>query len=458
MEKEIYTLGFYGGAEMVTGSNFLLSGPSGSPKILVDCGLFQGCRLCGDYNEEPFPYEPKSVDVLIVTHGHLDHVGRIPKLVHDGFRGTIYSTPGTRDLAELVLIDSMGIMEKEARRENKRVLYEKTDVETAMSLWRTVPYHDTFALPGGLEGRFKDAGHILGSAMTEISKNGKKIVFTGDLGNSPAPLLRDTEVVDDATYLVMETVYGDRNHEGVDERTRKLEHIIEETMHAGGALMIPAFSIERTQVLLFELNQLVEHKKIMPVPIFLDSPLAIKATAIYDKYERYFNNKTMGIIKSGDDIFNFPGMKSTLKTEESKAINDVPNPKVIMAGSGMSEGGRIIHHEKRYLPDPKSTLLLIGYQAPRTLGRMLQDGAKEITIAGEKVPVRARVANIRGFSAHKDSDGLLDFVSHAAPNLEKVFLAMGEPKSSLHFAQRLYDNFGMEAVIPKKGETFDIEF
>lgn len=458
MTTETYKLTFHGGAEMVSGSNFLLAGPSGTPKILVDCGLFQGCRLCGDYNEEAFPYDPASIDVLLVTHGHLDHVGRIPKLVHDGFRGTIYSTPGTRDLAELILIDSMGIMEKEARRENKKILYEKEDVGTAMTLWKTVPYHEPFPLPGGLEGRFKDAGHILGSVMIEIAKNGKKIVFTGDLGNSPAPLLRDTEVVDDAHYLVMETVYGDRNHEGKEERSRKLEHIIEETINAGGALMIPAFSIERTQVLLFELNKLVENKKIPPVPIFLDSPLAIKATAVYDKYERYFNKKTMDIIKSGDDIFNFPGMKSTLKTEESKAINDVPNPKVIMAGSGMSEGGRIIHHEKRYLPDPKSTLLLIGYQAPRTLGRMLQDGAKEVKILGEKVPVRARVANIRGFSAHKDSDGLLEFVSHAAPNLEKVFLAMGEPKASMHFAQRLADNFGLEPVIPKRGETFAIEF
>jgi len=456
MNSKKLKLTFHGGTEYVTGANFLLE--SEGKKILVDCGLFQGNKICDDKNREPFAYNPADIDVLLVTHGHLDHVGRIPKLVHDGFRGTIYSTPATKDLGELILFDSMGIMEKEAKWDQKDVIYTKEDVETAVELWRKVPYHNEFDIGGGFVIRFKDAGHIMGSAMIEITYNGKKIVFTGDLGNSPAPVLRDTEVVDDADYIVMESVYGDRNHEAVEERTKMLEDVIENTIKDGGALMIPAFSIERTQVLLFELNHLIENNKIPCIPVFLDSPLAIKATAVYDKYERNFNINATNIIKSGDDIFNFPCLKSTLRTEESKAINDVPNPKVIIAGSGMSNGGRIVHHEKRYLPDHKSTLLLIGYQSPNTLGRKLQDGVKVVKILGEDVTVNAKVVNIRGYSAHKDSDGLLEFVANDAEKVKKVFVAMGEPKSSMFFVQKLKDNLGVDAVAPKMGDTFELEF
>jgi metallo-beta-lactamase family protein len=447
---------FHGGTETVTGANFLFE--TNGLKILIDCGLFQGCRMCGDLNAEPFSYDPSSIDVLFVTHGHLDHVGRIPKLVREGFRGVIYSTPPTRDLGELMLIDSMGIMEKEARREHTPLLYQKEDVEKAIELWRVLEYHEPLSLGDGVTARLKDSGHILGSSMIELERDGKKIIFTGDLGNSPAPLLRDTEIVDDADYIVMESVYGDRNHGSREEQEGRLKQIIEEAIVKGGVLMIPAFSIERTQVLLAELNELVENKKIPPVPIFLDSPLAIKATALYEKYERYFNKETMGIIKSGDNIFNFPGLKSTLHTEESKAINDVPNPKVIIAGSGMSAGGRIVHHEKHYLPDKKSTLLLVGYQAPGTLGRTLRDGAKEATIFGERVRVRARVLEMSGYSGHKDSDALLEFVSHDASRAQKIFIVMGELKSATFLAQKIKDNLSLEATVPKKGEKMEIIF
>ena len=447
---------FYGGTESVTGSNFLFE--VGGLKVLIDCGLFQGCRLCGDFNVEPFPYDPSSIDALFVTHGHLDHVGRIPRLIQNGFRGTIYSTPPTRDLGELMLFDSMGIMEKEAKREHIELLYQKEDVEKAMGLWRAVPYHEPISLAEGVTVRLKDSGHILGSSMVELERGGKKIVFTSDLGNSPAPLLHDTEAVSDADYVVMESVYGDRNHEPREAQQELLRQTIAETITKGGALMIPAFSIERTQVLLFELNELVENKKIPPVPIFLDSPLAIKATAIYDKYEKYFNKEATDIIKSGDDIFNFPGLKSTLRTEESKAINNVPNPKVIIAGSGMSVGGRIIHHELRYLPDPKSTLLLVGYQSPGTLGRELRDGAKEVTILGERVQVRARVAEISGYSGHKDSDALLEFISYDKDRAKKVFVVMGELKSATFLAQKIRDNLSLEAIVPKKNEKIELTF
>lgn len=447
---------FYGGTESVTGANFLFE--TGGLKLLIDCGLFQGCRLCGDLNVEPFPYDPASIDALFVTHGHLDHVGRIPRLIQDGFHGVIYSTPPTRDLGELMLFDSMGIMEKEAKREHTELLYKKEDVEKAVGLWRAVSYHEPISLVEGITVRLKDSGHILGSSMVELERNGKKIIFTGDLGNSPAPLLHDTETISDADYVVMESVYGDRNHPPREEQQGLLRQIITETITKGGALIIPAFSIERTQVLLSELNELVENKKIPPVPIFLDSPLAIKATAIYDKYENYFNKETTDVIQSGDDIFNFPGLKSTLRTEESKAINDVPNPKVIIAGSGMSVGGRIVHHERRYLPDPKSTLLLVGYQSPGTLGRELRDGAKEVTILGERVPVRAKVLEISGYSGHKDSDALVDFISHDKDRAQKIFVVMGELKSATFLAQKIKDNLSLEAVVPKKSERIELPF
>lgn len=446
-------LTFHGGAGSVTGSNFLVEDADGAVKMLVDCGFFQGCRICETENRNQFEYDPASIDALFVTHAHIDHIGRIPKLVRDGFRGVIYSTPATRDLAEVMLLDSMGVLAKEAKWDNLPVIYEEADVHKAMTLWQGVPYGKQINIKGGYQVILRDAGHILGSAMVEFERGGRKFVATGDLGNSPAPLLRDTEELDGVHYLLMESVYGDRNHESRGERKQILEDIIEDTIKRGGALVIPAFSLERTQELLFEINDLVEHGRIPSVPIFLDSPLAIKVTDIYRKSNEYFNGNARDIIKSGDDVFKFPRLKFTMTTEESKAINDTPNPKVIIAGSGMSNGGRIVHHEKHYLPDSKSTVLLIGYQAVGTPGRALEEGVKELTILGDSVSVGARIARIHGYSAHKDSDALIAFVHNSADTLEKVFVAIGEPKSSLFLAQRLKDYVGVNAVVPKAHET-----
>jgi len=455
--KHTSTITFHGGAGTVTGANFLLEDKESGAKMLVDCGFFQGRKIGEDVNREPFPYDPASIETLFVTHAHIDHIGRIPKLVRDGFRGVIYSTEATKQIAELMLADSTGILGKEAKEDHLPPIYEHQDVEKTMRLWQGVPYHKPLNLKGGFQVTLKDAGHILGSAQVVFERDGRSIVFTGDLGNSPAPLLRDTEPLGNVQYVVMESVYGDRNHETRDERKHMLEDVIEETVKSGGALVVPAFSLERTQELLFEINDLAEHGRIPPAPVFVDSPLAIKVTRVYKGNSDYFNHNANTIIKNGDDVFNFPNLKFTMETEESKAIKDVPNPKVVIAGSGMSNGGRILHHEKQYLPDEKSTILLIGYQSVGTMGRALQEGAHAVTIFGDSVAVRARIANIRGYSAHKDSDALVDFVQTAEDGIEKVFVAMGEPKAQMFLAQRLRDYLGVDATIPKQDEKVEIE-
>ncbi|MEK7662155.1 MAG: MBL fold metallo-hydrolase [Patescibacteria group bacterium] len=451
-----FRITFYGGVGTVTGANFMVEGAG--KRFLVDCGLMQGCfKVCDDSNRAPFPYDPASIDAVFITHSHIDHVGRLPKLVKDGFRGVVYSTPPAKEIAELMLIDSLGVMEKEAERDNLPMIYGESDISEAMRLWKTALYKESIDMGGGITIRLLDSGHVLGSSMVEINHNKKKLIVTGDLGNSPSPLLNDPETIADADYLVTESVYGDRNHESHAERKRRLEEIIEREIMLKGVLMIPAFSLERSQEILFEINDFVENRKIPPVPIYFDSPLAIKVTKIYSKYHNYFNPDVRDLIKKGDDIFSFTGLKVTMTTEESKSIADAPNPKVIIAGSGMSQGGRIIHHEKRYLPDDKNTLLLIGYQSAGTPGRLLQEGVKSIKIMGEDVPINAEVITLSGYSAHKDSDALIDFISHTSDTVKKVFVVMGEVRSSLFLAQRLRDNLGIQSFVPSIGESFELD-
>lgn len=449
-------LTFYGGAGSVTGSNFLLEVKG--LKILIDCGFFQGCETCDDKNRTSFQYDPTSIDYIFVTHAHLDHMGRVPKLVKDGFKGVIYSTPPTKDLANLMLTDGMDILREETERNKKPLIYDEADIEKTMFLWKTISYHERVILDGDLSVLFKDAGHILGSSMVEFSCREKKVVFTGDLGNSPTPLLQDTEVVTDADYLVMESVYGDRNHESREERREILEDIIEQTASRKGALLIPAFSIERTQEILFEIEQMMKKKQIPPLPVFIDSPLAIKVIDVYKQYEDYFNKEVKHIINSGNEIFSFKQLRFTESAEDSKEIHETPNPKIIIAGSGMSEGGRIVHHEKRYLSDPNTVVLIVGYQAPGSLGRSLAEGAKIVSILGDEIEVNARVVEIRSYSSHKDSDALMQFAEKGLDSLKKVFVVMGEIKSASFLTQRLRDYLGVNAVAPLEGNSVTFDF
>ena len=447
-------LTFHGGAKMVTGSCYLVE--SAGVKILVDCGLYQGSRFCERLNFEPFAFDPKEIAAVFVTHSHIDHIGRLPQLVKAGFRGVVYSTEPARDFAELLLLDSMHILVDEAARFKKPPLYHLEDLDLLMRQWKGVPYHQPVEI-GPFRVTFSDAGHILGSSFVALEAEGKITLFSGDLGNSPAPIIGNREdYPEHAAYCLIESVYGDRVHESPELRHELLEDAIEETVRQGGVLMIPAFAMERTQDLLFELNNLAEQGKIPKAPIFLDSPLAIKITGVYKKYERYFNPAARRLIASGDEIFQFPRLKMTLTTEESKAINAVPPPKIIIAGAGMSNGGRILHHEKRYLPDAKNTLLFIGYQAAGSLGRQILEGASAVTIHGEEVFIRARSKEISGYSAHADQTQLLDWLRPQRDSLQRVFTVQGEPKASEQLAQKIRDELAVEAVIPSLGDTVEL--
>jgi metallo-beta-lactamase family protein len=445
---------FCSGAGTVTGSNFLIE--CNDKKFLVDCGLIQGEKDADDLNWEKFPYDVSQIDILFITHGHIDHIGRIPKLISEGFKGRIVSTIPTKEITEVMLADTNHILSRDVEHGLDKI-YSEENTKKALSMWDTLEYHQVLNIDHGFQFSYKDAGHILGSGMLEIIYNGKKIVFTGDLGNSPSPLLPDTEIINDADYLIMESVYGDRNHEDRDVRKQRLAEVIQDNYKRKGTLIIPTFSLERTQDLLYEIDSMVEGERIPKMDIYLDSPLAIKLTAVYLKYEKYFNETAKKIIATGNNLFEFPGLKKTLETEESKAILHVPNPKIIIAGSGMSNGGRIIHHEKNYLPDANNTILLTGYQSVGTLGRSIQEGMKSIQIQGEKIPLHAHVEIISGYSGHKDSDHLIDFVHNTADSVKKVFVIMGEPKSSLFLAQKIRDNLGIDTYVPEAGEQIVIE-
>ena len=458
-------LSFHGGAREVTGACYLIE--TNNAKILIDCGLFQCAQECEDWNFEPFKFKPSEIDALFVTHGHLDHVGRVPKLIREGFVGKIYSTPATKELAKIILEDALSLAKRE-----KEELYGASDLEKTFNLWEDVSYQRPIEIKN-IKIKFNDAGHILGSAMVEIwvpkptsvgrdpgpeglGTDSKHILFTGDLGNVPSVLLPQPESFKDIEYLIIESTYGNKQHERPEDRVLNLERAIEDIASRGGVLMIPAFATERTQDILFYLNEMLHYKRIPEMPVFVDSPLAIRATEVYGRYTESYKDEIRDLYKKHINLFKFKKLKFTETVEESKAINDIPPPKVVIAGSGMMSGGRILHHARRYLQDEKSILLLVGYQGAGSLGRRLIDGAKNIKLFNEEIMVRAEIRQISGFSAHADEPQLFSFVESNKDSLKRVFVVQGEESRALHFMQEIKDRLGVQADAPTLYEEFEI--
>ena len=470
---------FLGATKTVTGSNFLVEGAG--KKFLVDCGLFQGQAADEWENEEDFQFDVNEIDFMILTHAHIDHSGRIPKLYKDGYRGKVYATKATCDLCAIMLPDSGHIQEMETEWKNRKRLRKGEslkepiyDVQTALmslELFEPSRYDQLIEIDDNIHIRFNDAGHMLGSAIVEvwIKENGenKKIVFTGDLGNNDIPLLSEPTMIEDADFLVMESTYGSRKHIKNDQKAEMFLDIVSETLDNKGTVVIPSFAVGRTQEILFELNKIKEqttdpnflrkYEILMHTPVYVDSPLAISATEVFQENMELFDENTQELIKSGDNPLEFPGLRFTRTAQESKELNEDDTPSIIISASGMCEVGRIKHHLKHNIWNPKNTILFVGYQAPGTLGRKIVDGAKTVKIFGEEISVNARVEYIEGYSGHADQEGLLNFVYSFTKKPEHIFLVHGEPEGQKVLKQKITETTQIPVTIPDFGEKYDLK-
>lgn len=471
---------FLGATKEVTGSNYLVE--AAGKKFLVDCGLHQGSVKEELLNEKPFAFDVKSIDFMLLTHAHIDHSGRIPKLYKEGYNNPIYATKATCDLCEIMLPDSGHIQETETEIKNKKrkrqgqkvmvePLYTAKDALECTKLFVPEKYDTLIDLAEGITVRFNDAGHMLGSAMIEvwITENGKqqKIVFSGDIGNNDIPLLSEPTMIEDADFLVMESTYGDRLHVGTNDKAKVFLDIVSETLDNGGTVVIPSFAVGRTQEILFELDKIKEqdaknekfqeeYQKLMKAPVYVDSPLAISATQIFKENEDLFDDDTKALMERGDNPLEFPGLKFTQTADESKALNEMDEPSIIISASGMCEVGRIKHHLKHNIWNPKSTILFVGYQAPGTLGRTIVDGAKTVKIFGEEFSVKARIEYIEGYSGHADQEWLLNFVYSFIKKPKHIFLVHGEPEAQLVLKNKIVGSTQIPVTIPSFGEKYTL--
>ena len=470
---------FLGAARTVTGSNFLVE--AAGKKFLIDCGMYQGKITEELENSDPFLYDVSEIDFMLLTHAHIDHSGRIPKLYNEGFKGPIYATKATCDLCEIMLPDSGHIQEVEIEWKNRKrmregldplpPLYTAEEAYNSLEIFRRVQYDEIVEVDDNISVRFNDAGHMLGSAIIEIwaIENGKttKAVFTGDLGNNDLPLLDSPTMISSADYLIMESTYGNRLHMRNDEKATMFLDIVAETLDKGGRVIIPSFAVGRTQEILYELDKLKEdlgqdeefarkYEKLMNVPVYVDSPLAISATEVFKKNTELFEEEIQEKIKRGDNPLEFRGLQFTPTADESKELNEDHRPAIILSASGMCEVGRIKHHLKHNLWNPNSTILFVGYQAPGTLGRTIVDGAEKVKIFGEEIAINARVEYIEGYSGHADQTWLLNFIWSFTNPPKHVFLVHGEYEGQEELKRKIEDSSECKVTIPDFGESYEL--
>ena len=471
---------FLGATKTVTGSNYLVE--ACGKKFLVDCGMWQGNAELEEQNQDEFDFNPNEIDFMLLTHAHIDHSGRIPKLYNEGYRNKIYAHKATCDLCTLMLPDSGHIQEMEIQWRNKKrlrkgekelpPLYTAEDAVRCLEIFEPLQYDEIVEITPDIHIRLNDAGHMLGSSIIELwtKEDGKetKTVFTGDLGNNDIPLLNSPTMIDSADYLVMESTYGSRLHLRNDEKAELFIDIVSETLDNGGTVVIPSFAVGRTQEILYEINKLKDshkddeefqrkYKTIMDAPVYVDSPLAISATEVFRENTNLFEREIQEEIVRGDNPLEFPGLKFTPSSEDSKALNESNTPSIIISASGMCEVGRIKHHLKHNLWNPNSTILFVGYQAPGTLGYQIVNGAKKVKIFGEEIAVNARVEYIEGYSGHADQEGLMNFIDSFINKPKNIFLIHGEEDSQNVLKEKVESEIGINVVIPEYGDTFELK-
>jgi len=468
---------FLGATRTVTGSNFLVE--AAGKKFLVDCGMWQGRAELEEQNREEFQFNPAEIDFMLLTHAHIDHSGRIPKLYNEGFKNKIYAHKATCDLCALMLPDSGHIQEMENQWKNKKrvrkgqkevePLYTAEDAARSLEIFEPVQYDEIIEITPEIHVRFNDAGHMLGSSIIElwVKEDGKetKTVFTGDLGNNDIPLLDSPTMIESADYLVMESTYGSRLHLRNDEKAEIFLNVVSETLDQGGTVVVPSFAVGRTQEILYEINKLKEikdddefrrkYKTLMKANVYVDSPLAISATEVFRENMNLFEPEVREEIMKGDNPLEFPGLEFTRTADESKALNEDTRPSIIISASGMCEVGRIKHHLKHNLWNPKSTILFVGYQAPGTLGYNIVNGEKKVKIFGEEIAVNARIEYIEGYSGHADQEGLMNFIYSFINKPKQIFLVHGEEEAQDIFKAKVEEEVKIPVVIPQWGETYE---
>lgn len=462
-------LQFLGAAQNVTGSRHLLQ--VNGTRVLIDCGLFQE-RQFRERNWETLTVPPASINAVLLTHAHLDHCGLLPRLVKEGFKGKIYCTAATGEIARIILLDSAKLQQEDAEFKRKRheregrkgpypevPLYTTADAEACFPLFQPVKYKQSIEIGPGIEAIFCDAGHVLGSSVIKVTvtQNGQQrgILFSGDVGRPNRPILQDPVLLKEADYILIESTYGDRVHQGPEDTKKMIAEVINSTKKAGGNIIVPSFALERSQEVMYYINELLLADAIPHLMVFLDSPMAAGITKVFQRHRELFDEEMVELVEQGESPFNFPGLKITGTTQESKAINHIKGTIMIIAGSGMCTGGRIKHHLVNNITRPESTIMFVGYQAVGTLGRQILNGEKEVRILGQKYPVKARVVRVNGFSAHADKQELLEWLSVLKKPPKRLFVVHGEAESAHHFADYLVQKTGWKVTVPTyKEEAF----